>query len=91
MGAELDIDVLVARASGDTGLDDLGDIPYREPLEMFVDSLHRDSGLDDQRLAAAGDSITGLLVKRLRLVDDRKTFPAIDSGAAKRGLTTAAV
>jgi hypothetical protein len=77
MCAKLDVDALVARASDDTGLDDLGDVPYREPLGMLVESLHRDSGLDDGRLAAAGDSITGVLVKRLRLVDDRKTYPGI--------------
>ena len=62
----------------ETGLDDLGDIPYREPLEVLLASLNRfDAGLDEPRLAAAGDSITGLLVKRLRLVDDRTTYPAI--------------
>jgi hypothetical protein len=75
--AQLDSDALVARACEETGLDDLGDIPYREPLEVLLASLHRDAGLDEPRLAAAGDSITGLLVKRLRLVDDRTTYPAI--------------
>jgi len=75
--AQLDSDALVARACEETGLDDLGDIPYREPLEVLLASLNRDAGLDAPRLAVAGDSITGLLVKRLRLVDDRTTYPAI--------------
>ena len=77
MCAQLDSDALVARACEETGLDDLGDIPYREPLEVLLASLNRDAGLDAPRLAVAGDSITGLLVKRLRLVDDRTTYPAI--------------
>ena len=77
MSAQLNSHDLVAQAIGDTGLDDLGDIPYEEPLEVLVDSLNRDAGLDDERLAAAGKTIAALLVKRLRLVDDRTTFPAI--------------
>jgi len=77
MGVQLDADDLVTAAIAATGLDDLGDIPFREPLAVLVESVNRDAGLDDDRLAVAGTTIVGLLVKRLRLVDDRKTFPAI--------------
>ena len=60
MCAQLDSDALVARACAETGLDDLGDIPYEEPLEVLLASLNGDAGLDEPRLATAGDSITGL-------------------------------
>jgi len=66
--AQPNSDDLVTRAFAETGLDDLGDIPYREPLDVLVESLHRDAGLDDERLGIAGAMLIGLLVKRLRLV-----------------------
>jgi hypothetical protein len=75
--AQLNSDDLATRAFEDTALDDLGDIPYREPLGILVESLNCEARLDDERLRAAGDTIVTLLAKRLRLVDDRKTFPAI--------------
>jgi Sulfotransferase family len=75
--AQLDPNELIARALEQTGFDDLGDIPYREPLEVLVESLNRESGLDADRMPAAGNTIVTLLVKRLRLVDDRKRYPAI--------------
>ena len=77
MHAQLNVDNLVAKAVDLTGLDDLGDIPYEEPLRVLVESLNRDAGLDDARLETAGGTIVGLLAKRLRLVDDRKAFPEI--------------
>lgn len=77
MCAQLNGDDLVARAMAEAGLDDPGDVPYREPLAMLVESLNRDAGLDDERLAVAGNTLVGLFVKRLRLVADRSTYPAI--------------
>ena len=75
--ARLDPDDLVASAIDQTGLDDLGDVPFREPLAVLVESLNRDAGLDAERLGVAGSTIVGVLAKRLRLVDDRTTHPAI--------------
>lgn len=77
MGALLNSDDLVATASGQAGLDDLGDVPFEEALGVLVESLNRDAGLDAERLGVAGTTIVGVLVKRLQLVDDRKTYPAI--------------
>lgn len=73
----LDGDDLIAEAFRATDLDDLGDIPYREALDVLIDSLNREAGLDPDRLRAAGATIVGLLTKRLRLVDDRNTHPEI--------------
>jgi hypothetical protein len=73
----LNADDLIAVAVDQTGLDDLGDIPYRQPLELVVEALNRESGLDTDRLQAAGITVVGLLVKRMRLVDDRKRYPQI--------------
>jgi hypothetical protein len=77
MGAELDANDLLARAFQETGCDDLGDIPYQEPLDVLLQSLNGEAGLSPDRLETAGATIVGLLVKRLRLVDDRNRFPQI--------------
>lgn len=44
---------------------------------MLVDSLNRDAHLDAEQEKAAAGTIVGLLVKRLRLVEDRATHPEI--------------
>ena len=77
MGAALDAGTLAEAAVAQAGCDDFGDIPYEEPLDVLIGSLNRDSGLDPDHLAGAGATLTGLLVKRLRLVDDRKQYPEI--------------
>lgn len=77
MGGTLRPDDLLAAARAQTELDDFGDIPYQEPLDVLVEALNREARLDDAHQAAAAGTITGLLSKRLRLVDDRKRFPAI--------------
>jgi Sulfotransferase family len=77
MGERLQRENLMAEATAQTGLDDFGDIPFEEPLDVLLESLERDARVDGERRAGARATIVGLLVKRLRLVDDRKKFPAI--------------
>jgi hypothetical protein len=77
MPSNLRRDDLMAAAATQTGLDDFGDVPFHEPLDVLVESLNREAGLDDVRERAAATTLTNLLVKRLRLVGDRKTYPAI--------------
>jgi hypothetical protein len=68
---------LMAEASAQTGLDDFGDIPLAEPLDVLVESLEREAKVEGPRRAAAHATLLGLLVKRLALVEDRKRYPAI--------------
>lgn len=68
---------LMAAATEQTGLDDFGDIPFAEPLDILVGALEREAGLDDARAQAAEATLVGLLTKRLRLIDDRRRYPAI--------------
>ncbi|MFI5042235.1 MAG: sulfotransferase, partial [Acidimicrobiales bacterium] len=77
MDAQLVASELITRAVEQTGLADLGDIPYREPLDVLVESINREAGLDPDRLQVVGGTVTALLAKRLRLVDDRKAHPDI--------------
>ena len=74
---ELNRGSLTDSAIAGGGLDDFGDIPFAEALDALLDSLNREAGLDAARQKTAGDAIVRLLDKRLRLVDDRKRYPAI--------------
>ncbi|MDT7549049.1 MAG: hypothetical protein QOE84_1443, partial [Actinomycetota bacterium] len=77
MTAELTVDALVSGAQAATGLEDLGDLPFLEPLTVLVEALNREARLDDTRRQQVATTLTGLLVKRLQLVADRARFPAI--------------
>ncbi len=70
-------DQLLARAQELSGLDDYGDVPFIEALDAFVDSLNVDARVEGGVEDRAVDLLTGVLVKRLRLVDDRTQQPEI--------------
>lgn len=77
MSEQLAVPVLLTAASQAAELDDFGDERFLEPLTVLVDALEREAQLDEQRRAAARGELTNLLIKRLRLVEDRKRYPAI--------------
>jgi Sulfotransferase family len=70
-------DQLLESAQEATGLDDFGDVPLLAALDAFVDSVNHDADLPDPVRDGVVAMITGLLVKRLRLVDDRARNPQI--------------
>ena len=45
MGGSLNRDELMSVATTQTGLDDFGDIPFHEPLDVLIESLNREAGL----------------------------------------------
>ena len=65
------------QATSASGLDDFGDVPFLEALDAFVDSLNRDARVEGAVRDGAVGTLTGILTKRLRLVDDRKQHPEI--------------
>jgi hypothetical protein len=73
----MESDEIIAEATKATGLDDFGDVPFRTALDVLVDSLDRDARVDGTVAAGVSAMLTGVLVKRLRLVDDRKQHPEI--------------
>jgi hypothetical protein len=73
----IEADRLVAEAIETSGLDDFGDIPFREALDVMVDSLNRDAKVEGAVGDGAAGMLKGVLGKRLRLVDDRKQYPEI--------------
>jgi hypothetical protein len=70
-------DELLDRATTTAGLDDFGDIPFLEALDAFVDSLNREARVEGAVRDGVAGTITGILVKRLSLVHDRKQYPEI--------------
>jgi hypothetical protein len=70
-------DELLDQATSASGLDDFGDVPFLEALDAFVDSLNRDARVEGAVRDRAAGTLTGILTKRLVLVDDRKRYPEI--------------
>ena len=70
-------DELLEQATTLSGLDDLGDVPFLDALDALVDSLNRDARVDGDVRDRAVEMLTGVLVKRLRLVADRAQHPEI--------------
>lgn len=77
MSRPLDRADLEAEAIRRVGLDDFGDVPYVEPLEVLVEALEREGRVDGDRRVAAAETIVAKLVKRLQLVADRSLHPEI--------------
>lgn len=77
MSPKLDRETLMRLATETAGLADFGDLPFEEALDRLIFSLEHEAKLDDMRRAGAAAMIHGTLVKRLKLVDDRKRYPAI--------------
>jgi hypothetical protein len=70
-------DQLLEAASAAAHLDDFGDVPFLEALDALIDSYDHDVDLAEPVRDGFVAMITGLLVKRLRLVDDRARNPEI--------------
>jgi hypothetical protein len=73
----LDRDELMDRARRQTGLDDFGDLPFLEPLDVLISSLRHDAKAAPSVREGAADMLTGVLAKRLALVNDRTIHPEI--------------
>jgi hypothetical protein len=70
-------DELLEQATALGGLDDFGDVPFLDALDVLVDSMQRDARVEGDVEARAAEMLTGVLVKRLRLVADRARHPEI--------------
>jgi hypothetical protein len=76
----LDTDWFLEQAAAEAGLDDFGDLPFRAGIDALLWALQHESGNPPDRLTeVAAKLVLPGLVKRLRLVDDRKRYPQIAS------------
>jgi hypothetical protein len=70
----MDVDALLERATGETGLTDFGDETLADRVRLVTDVVDG-SDLDAEGEAAAMETIHGLLTWRLRFFEDRKRYP----------------
>jgi hypothetical protein len=75
--ARLDEDSLLREARRSTGLADLGEGPFVEPLRLLIDSLEREARLTFLGRTIARRELVRLIENRLRLVEDRRVHPEI--------------
>jgi hypothetical protein len=74
----LDADLLHARATADTGLDDFGADDYRERLDVFLAALRDIDGLHGAGVVNFYGQLLQLLKNRLLLTDLLSRYPEID-------------
>jgi Sulfotransferase family len=75
---------LLDQASERERLTDFGDLPFREGIDVLLWSLRHESGNPPERVARLAENLVlPALVKRLRLVDDRKRYPEIATQVVK--------
>jgi hypothetical protein len=82
----LDADALVADATATTGLEDFGPPVWREGLDVLVDALHRDAGLNAVGEATFTHRLGGYLQRRLEVVDWWATHPDLAGEVIHRPL-----
>jgi hypothetical protein len=78
VSGKLDSERLLAQAAEQAGLSDFGDLPFRDGIDVLLWALQHESGNPPDRLEeVAHNLVVPALVKRLRLVEDRKRYPEI--------------
>ncbi len=73
----LSVEQLLADAIRIAALDDYGDLPFTDALHVLVRSFNDDARVSGSVQARVNEMLTGVLVKRLRLVADRAQNPGI--------------
>jgi hypothetical protein len=69
---------LIDAARSRTGLNEFGAVSYREGLERLVDSINRESKLNDMGTVGVPEMLIGLLCTRLQVEDWYRRYPEID-------------
>jgi hypothetical protein len=97
MGNDIKLDDLIEAAKSRSGLDDFGSDSYREGLERLVDSINRESILNELGAVAVPEMLIGLLINRLQVEnwywrhpeidDERIVAPLIGVGLPRTGST----
>ena len=82
----LEIDAIIEAAQTHSGLSDFGDLPFKEGLQVLIDSFRTDvwDRLKPEVRVTIGWSLAHILIMRLQIVDDRKRFPEISKQKVER-------
>jgi hypothetical protein len=73
----LQVQHVLAEAQQIAGAEDWGDDDFLEPLQRFAAALNAEAELTPEGAARTRSHVLKMLVGRLRLFQDRKTYPAI--------------
>jgi hypothetical protein len=77
---------LLGAARRRAGLDDFGDPAFHEPLRRLLRSIDDQARLSFVGRVAAREDLTGMLVNRLRMEEDRRRHPGIAAEQVRRPL-----
>jgi len=75
---EIKVKDLIAAAQSRAGLHDFGSDSWREGLERLVDSINRESKLNELGAVAVPEMLIGLLINRLQVEDWYRRHPEIE-------------
>lgn len=90
-GPRIDTEQLLQRARTNTGLEDYGDLDFREGLDVLIDSVLRESRLSQVGRITFKAALLGELEKRLQLVDYRQRDSRVAEQRIERPLIIAAL
>lgn len=79
-------DALLAKAGAAAGLDDFGELPFRDALDRLVNALNTEAGLTEGGAGRIEGSLTGYLVNRLKIVDYHKQHPELRDAPVEKPL-----
>jgi len=74
----MNVQELIDAARSRSGLNDFGADSFREGLERLVDSINRESKLNELGVLAVPEMLIGLLITRLQVEDWYRRHPEID-------------
>ena len=76
-GGPITVEGVMGDASRRTGLEDFGDLGFKEPLRVLVDSIHAEAALHPVGRLIIGGRVTGVLVSKLIAEDTIRRNPGI--------------
>jgi hypothetical protein len=80
----LDAERLLRHAEHATGVSDWGDDAFRTPLDLLVRSLREEANLNGRASGVLARRLADSLAQRLRLIEDRKRWPALAEVPVRR-------
>ncbi len=77
MPRPLEVDAILAEARRRTGLEDLGDTWFLEPMQRFVDAANSEARLTEAGVAGQFETAVNNIANRLRMIEDLRRNPEI--------------
>ena len=82
----LPADALIERATAETGLDDFGTTPWRDGLDVLLESATKEADLNALGVDILQSWVHERLTNRLKVVDWAREHPAVTTAPVERPL-----